>query len=78
MGDSPEAIEGQAKLFRVLLAYAKYSPLVGYSQGINRQIPLLPVLGCLDFHFGLEFVCYQNKYVNFMPRTLCYDLKSLI
>lgn len=33
MGDSPEAIEGQAKLFRVLLAYAKYSPLVGYSQG---------------------------------------------
>lgn len=35
MGDSPEAIEGQAKLFRVLLAYAKYSPLVGYSQGIN-------------------------------------------
>ncbi|TKS73003.1 Growth hormone-regulated TBC protein 1 [Collichthys lucidus] len=26
MGESPEAIEGQAKLFRVLIAYAKYSP----------------------------------------------------
>lgn len=33
MGDSPEAIEGQAKLFRVLIAYAKYNPQVGYSQG---------------------------------------------
>lgn len=33
MGESPEAIEGQAKLFRVLIAYAKYSPQVGYSQG---------------------------------------------
>lgn len=33
MGDSPEAIEGQAKLFRVLTAYAKYNPQVGYSQG---------------------------------------------
>lgn len=33
MGESPEAIEGQAKLFRVLIAFAKYSPQVGYSQG---------------------------------------------
>jgi hypothetical protein len=33
MGDSPEAIEGQAKLFRVLIAYAKYNPKIGYSQG---------------------------------------------
>lgn len=33
MGDRPEAIEGQAKLFRVLIAYAKYNPQVGYSQG---------------------------------------------
>jgi len=33
MGESPEAIEGQAKLFRVLIAYAKYNPQVGYSQG---------------------------------------------
>ncbi|TNN73982.1 hypothetical protein EYF80_015803 [Liparis tanakae] len=35
MGDSPEAIEGQAKLFRVLIAYGKYSPQVGYSQGLS-------------------------------------------
>uniref|UniRef100_A0A671TZL2 Si:ch211-266k8.4 n=2 Tax=Sparus aurata TaxID=8175 RepID=A0A671TZL2_SPAAU len=35
MGESPEAIEGQAKLFRVLIAYAKYSPQVGYSQGMS-------------------------------------------
>ncbi|XP_073328473.1 uncharacterized protein [Pagrus major] len=35
MGESPEAIEGQAKLFRVLIAFAKYSPQVGYSQGMS-------------------------------------------
>ncbi|XP_058501784.1 USP6 N-terminal-like protein isoform X1 [Solea solea] len=35
MGESPEAIEGQAKLFRVLIAYAKYNPQVGYSQGMS-------------------------------------------
>ncbi|XP_076878251.1 uncharacterized protein LOC143527142 isoform X2 [Brachyhypopomus gauderio] len=35
MGDSPEAIEGQAKLFRVLTAYAKYNPRIGYSQGMS-------------------------------------------
>ncbi|XP_070828986.1 TBC1 domain family member 10B [Chaetodon trifascialis] len=35
MGESPEAIEGQAKLFRVLVAYAKYCPQVGYSQGMS-------------------------------------------
>lgn len=33
MGESPEAIEGQAKLFRVLIACAKYNPKVGYTQG---------------------------------------------
>lgn len=33
MGESPEAIEGQAKLFRVLIAYARYNPQIGYSQG---------------------------------------------
>lgn len=32
-GESPEAIEDQAKLFRFLTAYAKYNPQVGYSQG---------------------------------------------
>ena len=33
MGESPEAIEGQAKLFRVLIAYAKYNSKIGYTQG---------------------------------------------
>ena len=37
MGESPEAIEGQAKLFRVLTAYAKYNPQIGYSQGKFRH-----------------------------------------
>lgn len=37
MGESPEAIEGQAKLFRVLIAYAKYNIQVGYSQGYYLQ-----------------------------------------
>ncbi|XP_034541916.1 small G protein signaling modulator 3 isoform X2 [Notolabrus celidotus] len=35
MGESPEAIEGQAKLFRVLIAYAKYNPQIGYCQGMS-------------------------------------------
>ncbi|XP_064169603.1 TBC1 domain family member 10A [Anguilla rostrata] len=35
MGDSAEAIEGQAKLFRVLTAYARYNPLIGYCQGMS-------------------------------------------
>lgn len=33
MGDRPEAIEGQAKLFRVLIAFARYNPQIGYVQG---------------------------------------------
>ncbi len=33
MGDRPEAIEGQAKLFRVLTAFARYNPQIGYVQG---------------------------------------------
>ncbi|KAJ8416301.1 hypothetical protein AAFF_G00383230 [Aldrovandia affinis] len=35
MGDSAEAIEGQAKLFRVLTAYARYNPHTGYCQGMS-------------------------------------------
>ncbi|KAJ8252041.1 hypothetical protein COCON_G00213530 [Conger conger] len=35
MGESAEAIEGQAKLFRVLTAYARYNPHIGYSQGMS-------------------------------------------
>lgn len=41
MGESPEAIEGQAKLFRVLLAYAKYNPNIGYCQGMSYLAAVL-------------------------------------
>ena len=44
MGDSPEAIEGQAKLFRVLIAYAKYNPKIGYSQGGKSDYKLILIL----------------------------------
>ncbi|RVE71442.1 hypothetical protein OJAV_G00051700 [Oryzias javanicus] len=41
MGETPEAIEGRAKLFRVLVAYAKYNPQVGYSQGMSHIAAVL-------------------------------------
>ncbi|KAK6472883.1 hypothetical protein HHUSO_G27502 [Huso huso] len=41
MGDAPEAIEGQAKLFRVLIAYAIYNPWIGYSQGMSYIAAML-------------------------------------
>ncbi|XP_066556522.1 carabin isoform X2 [Amia ocellicauda] len=41
MGDTPEAIEGQAKLFRVLTAYARYNPQTGYSQGMSYLAAVL-------------------------------------
>ncbi|XP_041651126.1 uncharacterized protein si:ch211-266k8.4 [Cheilinus undulatus] len=41
MGESPEAIEGQAKLFRILIAYSKYNPHVGYSQGMSYLAAVL-------------------------------------
>ncbi|MGH0140507.1 UNVERIFIED_CONTAM: hypothetical protein FKN15_019766 [Acipenser sinensis] len=37
MGDAPEAIEGQARLFRVLVAYAIYNPWIGYSQEFSTM-----------------------------------------
>ncbi|KAL2093987.1 hypothetical protein ACEWY4_011299 [Coilia grayii] len=41
MGESPEAIEGQAKLFRVLTVYAKFNPQIGYSQGMSCIVAVL-------------------------------------
>ncbi|KAG7473716.1 hypothetical protein MATL_G00098790 [Megalops atlanticus] len=41
MGDTPEAIEGQAKLFRVLTAYARYNPQIGYCQGMSHIAAVL-------------------------------------
>lgn len=55
MGESPEAIEGQAKLFRVLIAYAKYNPKIGYSQGTVRGADCLQ--SCMHVSTNLERCC---------------------
>ncbi|TMS05230.1 TBC1 domain family member 10B [Larimichthys crocea] len=59
MGESPEAIEGQAKLFRVLIAYAKYSPQVGYSQAAV----LLMQLGEEEAFWALTALLDKPKYL---------------
>ncbi|KAL6107288.1 uncharacterized protein ACO6RY_10958 [Pungitius sinensis] len=64
MGDSPEAIEGQAKLFRVLIAYAKYSPQVGYSQGMSYLAAvLLMQLGEEEAFWALTALLDKPKYL---------------
>ncbi|XP_070686388.1 carabin isoform X2 [Pempheris klunzingeri] len=64
MGDSPEAIEGQAKLFRVLIAYARYSPQVGYSQGMSYiAAVLLMQLGEEEAFWALTALLDKPKYL---------------
>ncbi|XP_034390497.1 TBC1 domain family member 2A isoform X2 [Cyclopterus lumpus] len=64
MGDSPEAIEGQAKLFRVLIAYGKYSPQVGYSQGMSYLAAvLLMQLGEEEAFWALAALLDKPKYL---------------
>ncbi|XP_044049989.1 USP6 N-terminal-like protein isoform X1 [Siniperca chuatsi] len=64
MGESPEAIEGQAKLFRVLLAYAKYNPQVGYSQGMSYiAAVLLMQLGEEEAFWALTALLDKPKYL---------------
>ncbi|KAM3870236.1 uncharacterized protein ACN63O_005371 [Diretmus argenteus] len=64
MGDSPEAIEGQAKLFRVLIAYAKYNPQVGYSQGMSYiAAVLLMQLGEEEAFWALAALLDKPKYL---------------
>ncbi|XP_038562722.1 carabin-like isoform X1 [Micropterus salmoides] len=64
MGESPEAIEGQAKLFRVLIAYAKYSPQVGYSQGMSYiAAVLLMQLGEEEAFWALTALLDKPKYL---------------
>ncbi|XP_026221297.1 TBC1 domain family member 12 isoform X2 [Anabas testudineus] len=64
MGDSPEAIEGQAKLFRVLTAYAKYNPQVGYSQGMSYiAAVLLMQLGEEEAFWALAALLDKPKYL---------------
>ncbi|KAI3371687.1 hypothetical protein L3Q82_024246 [Scortum barcoo] len=64
MGESPEAIEGQAKLFRVLIAYARYSPMVGYSQGMSYiAAVLLMQLGEEEAFWALTALLDKTKYL---------------
>ncbi|CAL8263351.1 unnamed protein product [Merluccius merluccius] len=64
MGDSPEAIEGQAKLFRVLIAYAKYNPKIGYSQGMSYiAAVLLMQLGEEEAFWALVALLDKPKYL---------------
>ncbi|XP_028264189.1 TBC1 domain family member 10B isoform X2 [Parambassis ranga] len=64
MGDSPEAIEGQAKLFRVLIAYAKYNPHIGYSQGMSYiAAVLLMQLGEEEAFWALSALLDKPKYL---------------
>ncbi|KAF7663204.1 hypothetical protein LDENG_00216560 [Lucifuga dentata] len=64
MGDSPEAIEGQARLFRVLIAYAKYNPQVGYSQGMSYiAAVLLMQLGEEEAFWALTALLDKPKYL---------------
>nr|XP_054589361.1 TBC1 domain family member 8B isoform X1 [Nothobranchius furzeri] len=65
MGDDPEAIEGQAKLFRVLIAFAKYNPRVGYSQGMSYiAAVLLMHLGEEEAFWALTALLNKPKYLN--------------
>ncbi|XP_071362451.1 carabin isoform X2 [Trachinotus anak] len=64
MGESPEAIEGQAKLFRVLIAYAKYNPQVGYSQGMSYiAAVLLMQLGEEEAFWALTALLDKPRYL---------------
>ncbi|XP_017328904.1 TBC1 domain family member 12 [Ictalurus punctatus] len=65
MGDTPEAIEGQAKLFRVLSAYAKYNPQIGYSQGMSYiAAVLLMLLGEEEAFWALVVLMEKPKYLS--------------
>uniref|UniRef100_A0A8C8IFZ5 Rab-GAP TBC domain-containing protein n=1 Tax=Oncorhynchus tshawytscha TaxID=74940 RepID=A0A8C8IFZ5_ONCTS len=65
MGESPEAIEGQAKLFRVLIAYAKYNPKIGYSQGMSYiAAVLLMHLSEEEAFWALGVLLEKPKYLS--------------
>ncbi|XP_041694177.2 carabin isoform X3 [Coregonus clupeaformis] len=65
MGESPEAIEGQAKLFRVLIAYAKYNPKIGYSQGMSYiAAVLLMNLSEEEAFWALGVLLEKPKYLS--------------
>ncbi|XP_067236045.1 TBC1 domain family member 9 isoform X2 [Chanodichthys erythropterus] len=65
MGDRPEAIEGQAKLFRVLTAFARYNPQIGYVQGMSYiAAVLLMILSEEEAFWGLVALLEKPKYLS--------------
>lgn len=75
MGDTPEAIEGQAKLFRVLTAYARYNPQIGYSQGDGLE-PSLAFMYSTVCHSCL-FLVYENVICKVLLAVKIYMLTSV-
>ncbi|XP_062403196.1 TBC1 domain family member 4 [Sardina pilchardus] len=72
MGESPEAIEGQAKLFRILTVYAKYNPQIGYSQGMSCiAAVLLMHLSEEEAFWALVVLLREPKYLSEL-----FDLSS--
>ncbi|XP_051976117.1 TBC1 domain family member 10B [Xyrauchen texanus] len=65
MGQRPEAIEGQAKLFRVLTAYARYNPQIGYVQGMSYiAAVLLMILSEEEAFWALVALLEKPKYLS--------------
>ncbi|TRY54522.1 hypothetical protein DNTS_033390 [Danionella cerebrum] len=65
MGDLPEAIEGQAKLFRVLSAFARYNPQVGYTQGMSYiAAVLLMILSEEEAFWALVALLEKPKFLS--------------
>lgn len=65
MGDRPEAIEGQAKLFRVLSAFARYNPQIGYVQGMSYiAAVLLMILSEEEAFWALVALLEKPKYLS--------------
>ncbi|KAG1939048.1 Ypt/Rab-GAP domain of gyp1p superfamily protein, partial [Pimephales promelas] len=65
MGDRPEAIEGQAKLFRVLTGFARYNPQIGYVQGMSYiAAVLLMILSEEDAFWALVALLEKPKYLS--------------
>ncbi|XP_059392484.1 TBC1 domain family member 10A isoform X1 [Carassius carassius] len=65
MGDRAEAIEGQAKLFRVLTAFARYNPQIGYVQGMSYiAAVLLMILSEEEAFWALVALLEKPKYLS--------------
>lgn len=65
MGDRPEAIEGQAKLFRVLTAYARCNPQIGYVQGMSYiAAVLLMILSEEEAFWAMVALLEKPKYLS--------------